>query len=60
MARAGEDLMHPVREHFRQLRWTLTEPMTRLDLAELGNDAGAIGAAGVAWQQFGPGIDADD
>ena len=60
MARAGEDLMHPLRERFRSLRWNLTEPMTQLVVAELGNDAGAIGAAGVAWQRFGGGIQASD
>ncbi len=52
MTKAGEDLMKPVREHFQKLHWQLTEPMTKLALAELGNDAGAIGAAGVAWQAF--------
>jgi glucokinase len=53
MAAAGEDLLGPVQEHFRALHWSLTEPQTVLALATLGNDAGVIGAAGVAWQRCG-------
>ncbi len=54
MTKAGEDLMDPLLKHFRRLHWRLTEPKTRIAIAQLGNDAGAIGAAGVAWQAFGP------
>ena len=53
LTKAGDDLLKPVREHYGKLHWNLTEPLTRIALAELGNDAGAIGAAGVAWQVFG-------
>ena len=53
MAKAGEALMRPLRERFRRLHWTLAQPRTRLALAELGNDAGVIGAGGAAWQEFG-------
>jgi hypothetical protein len=28
--------------------------MTKIVFSRLGNDAGVIGAAGVAWQEFGP------
>jgi glucokinase len=52
MTRAGDDLMAPLLAHFRRLHWTLTPPRTRIAIAHLGNDAGAIGAAGVAWQKF--------
>ena len=45
LARAGD--------HFRRLHWQLSPPRTQIALAELGNDAGVIGAAGVAWQRFG-------
>ena len=55
MANAGDDLLNPVQEHFQRLHWNLTKPLTKLALAQLGNDAGAIGAAGVAWQKFGDG-----
>ena len=53
MTKAGEDLIRPVLWHFRRLHWTATEPKTRIAIAVLGNDAGVIGAAGVAWQAFG-------
>jgi glucokinase len=53
MTKAGEDLMKPLQAHFDRMHWKLTEAMTTLSLAHLGNDAGAIGAAGVAWQAFG-------
>ena len=53
MAKAGEDLMKPLMKHFRRLHWSLTEPKTKIVFATLGNDAGVIGAAGVAWQAFG-------
>ncbi len=53
MAKAGDELLVPVRRYFEELHWSLTEPKTKIVLARLGNDAGAIGAAGVAWVQFG-------
>jgi len=53
MAKAGEDLMVPLRRHFREQHWRLSEPKTALALAELGNDAGVIGAAGAARERFG-------
>ncbi len=53
MASAGEKLLKPVMQHFRDLHWKLTEPKTRIELARLGNDAGATGAACVAWARFG-------
>jgi len=52
MAAAGEALLEPVRRHFRTMHWCLTDIRTEIVLATLGNDAGVIGAAGVAWQQF--------
>ena len=53
MTKAGEDLLRPVREHFQRLHWSLAKPMTQIKLALLGNDAGVIGAAGVAWAALG-------
>ncbi len=53
MAKAGEKLLQPLMRHFRDLHWKLTEPKTRIVLARLGNNAGAIGAAGVAWTLLG-------
>jgi glucokinase len=51
MAAAGDDLLAPVTEYYRQFHWKLTEPQTSIALATLGNDAGVIGSAGVAWQE---------
>ena len=53
MAKAGAALMDPLRRHFRREHWALTEPRTALALAQLGNNAGVIGAAAIAWQTFG-------
>ncbi len=53
MAKAGDDLMAPLRRHFLKEHWTLAEPKTALALARLGNRAGVIGAAGTAWESFG-------
>lgn len=52
LAKAGDDLLMPVREEFARLHWSLTEPVTTICIASLGNDAGVIGAAGVAWAAF--------
>ena len=52
MANAGDDILVPVREHYHRMNWTLTEPFTKVALARLGNDAGFVGAAGVAWQAY--------
>jgi len=53
MTAAGDDLIGPIREYYREYHWKLTEPRTEVVLATLGNDAGVIGAAGVAWQECG-------
>ena len=55
MAQAGDDLLGPVTRHFLRQHWRLTKPLTRIVLAELGNNAGIIGAAGLAWEAFGGG-----
>jgi glucokinase len=53
MTKAGDDLMEPLQKHFRELDWKLMPTPTEIAIASLGNDAGSIGAAGVAWQAFG-------
>ncbi|HUT62313.1 MAG TPA: ROK family protein [Phycisphaerae bacterium] len=57
MARAGDELLVPVRRYFRQLHWALTPVRMEIHLASLGPDAGVIGAAGVAWSGLGDGCD---
>jgi glucokinase len=53
MAKAGDSLIEPVRAHYRNLNWNMTEPKTTLVIASLGSRAGVIGAGGVAWQELG-------
>jgi len=48
MANAGEHLIRPLQEHFERLHWSVTDILTKIEIATLGPDAGAIGAAGVA------------
>ena len=45
---AGNFLLETVNRHFRENWWKMTPPTTTIALARLGNDAGIIGAAGVA------------
>jgi glucokinase len=53
MSAAGELLLECVRKHFRRLTWKLAADQPRIALAKLGNDAGIIGAARMAFQVFG-------
>jgi glucokinase len=48
MSQAGNFLLETVNRHFRENWWKMTPPTTTIALARLGNDAGIIGAAGVA------------
>jgi glucokinase len=54
LAKAGDDLLDPVRQQFADLHWALTEARTRIVLAEMGNEAGVIGAGAAAWRQCQP------
>lgn len=53
MIAAGDILFEKVRRHFKDSRWTLLPAEVKIEQAQLGNDAGLIGAAAVACQQFG-------
>jgi len=48
MSQAGRFLLDAVNRHFKAEWWKMTRITTRIALARLGNDAGVIGAAGVA------------
>jgi len=48
MSQAGNFLLRNVRRHFAKEWWAMTKPTAKIALAKLGNDAGVIGAAGVA------------
>ncbi len=50
MAEAGSFLLDGVTAHFAKQRWHLHEDFPTIKLAELGYDAGVIGAAGLAWR----------
>ena len=53
VSRAGEVLLEPVRGYFRQYAFGRVAESTSLECATLGNDAGVIGAAGLAYKQYG-------
>lgn len=55
MILAGDQLFDRVRAAFRAHDWHVVETRAQLVPALLGNDAGFIGAAAVAWDAFGPG-----
>ena len=48
MVGAGEFLRGCVEKHLREIYWNMTPVMAWVTLAKLGNDAGVVGAAGVA------------
>ena len=48
MAAAGEFLLQPIRRHFDANYWKMDPPAVEIRAAELGNDAGIIGAAALA------------
>jgi len=51
MSAAGADLLNPVREHFERQMWADIGDRPEIVLAELGNDAGFVGAAYLALQK---------
>jgi glucokinase len=54
MARAGAFLLDGVRRYVRDLTWKLHDDVPEIVLAELGYDAGIIGAAALAWTRDQP------
>ncbi len=50
---AGDELIEPVREAFTRMTWKMADDAPSIELAALGNDAGAIGAAGWFIEQTG-------
>lgn len=53
VADAGEVLLAPVREAFRRFAYPLVADGVRIERAALGNDAGLLGAAALAWERLG-------
>jgi glucokinase len=48
MSQAGQFLVDTVEKHLKAQWWKMTPTTAKITLAKLGNDAGVIGAAGVA------------
>ena len=48
VTKAGKDLLERIQKSFEKRNWTVREPFVTLSVATLGNDAGFIGAAGMA------------
>jgi len=53
MSAAGDLLIEGVRGHLHRQRWSLAEDLPEVVLAELGNDAGMIGAGGLMFAAAG-------
>ncbi|MDX1681949.1 MAG: ROK family protein, partial [Phycisphaeraceae bacterium] len=51
MIAAGDALFGRIRTAYDKHHWTMTESHVEIVPAQLGNHAGVIGAAGVAWQE---------
>ena len=54
MAAAGALLLDSVERHFREQYWKLGSPRAKIRIAEVGNDAGFIGAALLARETATP------
>jgi glucokinase len=52
MSQAGDFLVGHVVKHFKEQWWKMAPAGVNIALAKLGNDAGVIGAAGVAKDAF--------
>jgi glucokinase len=55
LIKAGDQLLEPVRAHFRRLAWQIAQDHPRIEFATLGDDAGIIGAAALARREFSGG-----
>ncbi len=53
MIGAGKYLLEPVRKYFLEFTWKAAQDYPDIDFATLGNDAGFIGAAGLALSEVG-------
>jgi glucokinase len=53
VAEAGEILLEPVRRSLREFAYPLVAEGVRVIAVKLGNDAGLLGAAALAWERLG-------
>lgn len=56
MSKAGDFLLVRVKKHFKTLYWNLHNDVPDISISVLGDDAGVIGAAGLAWAARGDGL----
>ena len=49
MSKAGDFLLARVKKHFKSQYWNLHDDVPDISISVLGDDAGVIGAAGLAW-----------
>lgn len=53
LIRAGAQLLDPVRAHFEKQTWRIAKDQPRIEFATRGDDAGVIGAAALARDEYG-------
>ena len=53
LTKAGDDLMTPLRKYHAEFNWQMADVVPPITIADLGGNAGVMGAAGVARQTFG-------
>ncbi|HRX86914.1 MAG TPA: ROK family protein [Phycisphaerae bacterium] len=56
MSKAGDFLLARVRRYARELGWKLCDDQPEISISVLGDDAGVIGAAGMAWAARNSGV----
>jgi len=56
MSKAGDFLLSRVRRHARDQGWKLCDDQPEISISVLGDDAGVIGAAGMAWAARNTGV----
>lgn len=50
---AGDELLAPLRDQYRRLAWKMCDDFPEIVFAQVGTDAGTIGAGALARQEFG-------
>ena len=53
LIRAGAQLLDPIRTHFEKQSWRIAKDQPQIEFATRGDDAGVIGAAALARDEFG-------
>jgi glucokinase len=56
MSKAGDFLLSRVRRYAREHGWKLCDDQPEISISVLGDDAGVLGAAGIAWAARNSGV----